>query len=79
MGLRRLRARLDQLQGEANLTLDDARDLLADFQDGFGVTISVDAKELQTIIKQLLVGNMVGKIKLPFEFHIDPTKDSTHV
>lgn len=39
MGLRRLRARLDQVQGNANLTINDARDLVLDLQDGFGVKI----------------------------------------
>lgn len=39
MGLRRLRGRLDQLQGNANDTMQIAQDLLADLKDGVGVRV----------------------------------------
>lgn len=38
MGLPRLRRRLDSLQGQASQTMGMAQDLLADLQDGLGVT-----------------------------------------
>ncbi len=41
MGLRRLRGRLDQLQGNANATLGLAQALLAELQDGFDVELEV--------------------------------------
>ena len=38
MAFRRLRGRLDQMQGEVNFTLGMAQDLLEDAADGLGVT-----------------------------------------
>jgi hypothetical protein len=54
MGLRRLRGRLDQLQGEANATMGMAQALLAELQDGFGVEIEVAphaGKQLLELLK----------------------------
>jgi len=76
MGLGRLRGRLDQLQGEANLTLDDARDLLADFQDGFGLKLVVDAARLRPLLKELFMGSSVDQIELPIVLKIDPSVDT---
>jgi phage gp37-like protein len=73
MGLRRLRGRLDQIQGSANLTLQDARDLLADLQDGFGVTVQVDANAMKTLMDMFLAGK---ECKLPLTIKIDPTIDT---
>lgn len=73
MGLKRLRGRLDQIQGSANLTLQDARDLLADLQDGFGVTITVDANAAKTMMDMFLGGK---ECKLPLTIKIDPTIDT---
>ena len=42
MGLRRLRNRLDQLQGSANFTMQEARALLDDVGDGVGVKLVID-------------------------------------
>ena len=79
MGLRRLRGRLDQLQGEANLTMAQAQALLAvaealveDLADGVGITVNVDAGAAKTIM-----GIMLGKAgKLPLSVQIDPTVDT---
>lgn len=54
MGVRRLRGRLDQLQGNANATLGMAQALLAELQDGFAVEIEItpDAgRQLLDILK----------------------------
>ena len=77
MGLRRLRSRLDSLQGAANVTLQDARDLLADLQDGFSVTLVIDAEAARVIFMSLLKGEkMEGKITLPISLKIDPSVDT---
>jgi hypothetical protein len=71
MGLRRLRGRLDQLQGEANHTMGLAQDLIADLQDGFGVTITVDDDAVKKLMKILL--GFPGE--LPLRIKIDPKVD----
>jgi hypothetical protein len=73
MGLKRLRGRLDQVQGAANLTLQDARDLVADLQDGIGITIHVDANAVKTLMDMFLAGK---ECKLPLTIKIDPTVDT---
>jgi hypothetical protein len=78
MGLRRLRGRLDQVQGEANETMALAQDLLADLKDGFGITASIDAVKLQSLVKSLLVGNAIGTFELPITLKIDPSVDTEH-
>lgn len=72
MGLRRLRARVDQVHGAANDTLGMAQDLLADLQDGFGVSVTVDAHAAKTLVDMILAGKACT---LPFHIKIDPTKD----
>ena len=76
MGLRRLRQRLDQVQGAANLTLQDARDLVEDLRDGFGVTLELDVDKAKEIFRMALVGGAAGKITLPLTVKIDPTVDT---
>jgi len=76
MGLRRLRGRLDQLQGNANFTLAEAQALIADLQDGFGLKIVVDAGKIRPLLNQLLVGNSEGPVELPLTIKIDPTIDT---
>ena len=79
MGLRRLRARLDQLQSNANFTMAQAQELISiakaltdDLQDGVGVTINVDANAAKT-----LMGLVMGKAgTLPISVQVDPTIDS---
>lgn len=39
MGFRRLHGRLDQVQGHANVTMDDVQALVADCRDGVGVKV----------------------------------------
>ena len=56
MGLRRLRGRLDQVQGTANQTMAMAQDLIADLRDGVGVTISLDEGAAKTLAMMLLKG-----------------------
>ena len=73
MGLRRLRGRLDQLQGNANFTMAMAQDLLADLQDGFGVTVSIDKNAARTILTHLLKGL---ECDLPIRIKVDPTVDA---
>jgi hypothetical protein len=72
MGLRRLRGRLDQVQGEANETMALAQALLADLADGFGVTVTVDAGAVKTLTDMLLAGK---ECKLPLRITIDPEID----
>lgn len=75
MGLRRLRGRLDQLQGKANWTMDDARALIAEaseflkqLEDGVGITAVVDAGAARTLARLLL-----GKGgTVPIKVVIDP-------
>ena len=71
MGFRRLRGRLDQLQGEANYTMQVAQDLIADMQDGFGVTIHLDEHAIKAMFK-LLKGEAGD---LPLTIKIDPSMD----
>ena len=79
MGIRKLRGRLDQLQGKANLTMDDAReligiakDLVDDLTDGIGVTVHVDEGAAKTVL-----GLVMGKAgDLPLTVQIDPTFDT---
>ena len=72
MGLRRLRNRLDQLQGEANQTMALAQDLISDLQDGFGVTIEMDENAAQALM-DVFTGK--GR-KIPVTIKIDPKIDS---
>lgn len=72
MGLRRLRGRLDQLQGEANQTMGLAQDLIADLQDGFGVRIAFDPKVFWDAWAKLRAGE---KFDLPISVRIDPKVD----
>jgi hypothetical protein len=76
MGLRRLRARLDQVQGNANLTMADIQALVDDLSDGFGVTAILDADKTKAIFTGLMTGMLQGKIELPISFVIDPTIDT---
>jgi len=72
MGLRRLRGRLDQVQGEANETMALAQALMADLADGFGVTVTVDAGAVKTLTDMFLAGK---ECKLPLRITIDPSVD----
>jgi len=71
MGLRRLRNRLDQVQGEANETMAMAQDLLADFKDGFGITLELDENAAQALM-DVFTGK--GR-KIPVTIKIDPSVD----
>lgn len=73
MGLRRLRGRLDQIQGEANETMAFAQALLADLADGVGVKIHVDANAVKTLMDMFLAGK---ECDLPFTVKVDPTVDT---
>jgi hypothetical protein len=77
MGLRRLRGRLDQVQGEANLTLDDIRALVEDLHDGFGLSVEVDAAKLMDMLNKLMTGVSVpDKFTIPLTLKVDPTIDN---
>jgi hypothetical protein len=73
VGLRRLRARLDQVQGEANHTMGLAQDLIADLQDGFGVRVSLDADAVSKLFKAF---TSQSGCDLPFTIKVDPTIDT---
>ena len=70
---RRLRNRLDHIEGDADHTMAIARDLLADFQDGFGVTVEIDEDATKKLIALLFKGQAGS---LPLKIKIDPTIDS---
>lgn len=72
MGLRRLRARLDQLQGNANNTMGLVQDLVADLQDGFGVTLHLEPHALKKLYAAFM--NEEGA-DLPLTVKIDPAVD----
>lgn len=72
MGLRRLRARLDQLQGKGNQTMDLVQDLVADLKDGFGVTVHLEPHALAKLYKAIT--NEEGA-DLPITIKIDPAVD----
>jgi hypothetical protein len=76
MGLRRLRGRLDQLQGNANQTMAWAQDLIADVTDGVGITVEVDTVAAAKIFNDILAGKLTGKVQLPLTVKIDPTVDT---
>jgi hypothetical protein len=75
MGLRRLRGRLDQVQGHANASLAAADDLLADLRDGVGITLRLDGDKLRELLRDLMYGKQSGPIDLPLTVVIDPTVD----
>jgi hypothetical protein len=76
MGLRRLRGRLDSLQGQASATMAIAQDLLADVKDGVGVTIEFDLAKTAELLNQLMGGKLPGKFELPVTIKVDPTVDT---
>lgn len=71
MGLRRLRGRLDQMQGEANTTLGMAQALLAELQDGFAVEFEL-TPDAGVQLLHLLKGEG-GKI--PVKMRVVPDED----
>jgi hypothetical protein len=73
MALRRLRARLDQVQGNANHTMGLAQDLIADLQDGFGLTITLDDGAATKLFHAVTSGKAC---ELPIRIKIDPTIDT---
>lgn len=73
MGLRRLRSRLDQLQGNANNTMGLVQDLVADLQDGFGVTLHMEPHALAKLYKAIT--NEEGA-DLPLTIKVDPAVDT---
>lgn len=73
MGLRRLRARLDQLQGNANNTMGLVQDLVADLQDGFGVMLHLEPHALKKLYAAFM--NEEGA-DLPITVKIDPAVDA---
>lgn len=75
MGLRRLRNRIDQLQGEANETMGLAQDLLADLKDGFGVRIVFDTGKATELFAGLFNGTLSGPVELPLTIRIVPEED----
>lgn len=75
MGFRKLRGRLDQVQGNANETMALAQDLLADLKDGFGVRIVVDQEKATEIFLGLFNGTLAGPIELPLTIRIVPEED----
>ena len=72
MGLRRLRARLDQLQGNANDTMGLAQALIEDLKDGFGLTITLDDEAGAKLLHAVTSGKAC---ELPIRIKIDPTVD----
>lgn len=78
MAFRRLRGRLDHLEGDANQTMAAARALIADLRDGFRVRLKVRitgplVKFLWALGKALLTGKEPDWAKefpdgLPLEF-----------
>ena len=73
MGLRRLRGRLDQLQGNANFTMAEIQALVEDLQDGFGVEIDIDEGAATKLAQILLSGKAAT---LPFRVRIVPEIDT---
>lgn len=80
MGLRRLRGRLDQLQGNANFTMAQAqelialaKDLLDDLKDGIGISAQLEDNAARTLMGMVLKGRG-GKI--PMTVEVDPTYDT---
>lgn len=72
MGLRRLRSRLNQLQGNANDTMALAQDLIADLKDGVGLTIHLEPHALAKLYQAIT--NEEGA-DLPITIKIDPAVD----
>lgn len=69
MGLRRLRGRLDAVQGDAHNTLAALRDLFADLQDGVSI-------KLVNTSEGTILDFLSGKIKiLPLKVIVDPSDD----
>lgn len=73
MGLRRLRARLDGGEAKFHNTMDVIQDLVADLQDGFGITIHVEPHVLAKLYQA--IRNEEGA-DLPITIKIDPTVDA---
>lgn len=72
MGLRRLRARLDGGEAKFHNTMDVIHDLVADLQDGFGVTLHLEPHALKKLYAAFM--NEEGA-NLPLTIKIDPAVD----
>ncbi len=73
MGFRRLRGRLDQMQGRANSVADLVTDLVLDLKDGFGIKIVRGEKSPVTAIWDFVRG--VDK-ELDLFVLVDPKEDA---
>lgn len=73
MGLRRLRARLDGGEVKFHNTMDVIQDLVADLQDGFGVTLHLEPHALKKLDAAFM--NEEGA-DLPITVKIDPAVDA---
>ena len=73
MGLRRLRSRLDSLQGQASQTMALAQDLIADLKDGVGITIHLEPHALKKLYAAFM--NEEGA-DLPLTIKVDPAVDT---
>jgi hypothetical protein len=71
MGMRRLRGRLDQLQGQAASTMDMAQALLEELRDGFAVEFEL-TPDAGVQLLHLLKGEG-GKI--PVKMRVVPEED----
>jgi len=77
---RRLRGRLNQLQGAANQTMSETRQLISlvdalvdDIQDGFAVNLVIPPGSVEAFVKDMIAGE--GG-KLPIQIQVDPTVDT---
>jgi hypothetical protein len=64
------------VQGEANDTMALAKALIADLQDGFGVSVEFDSVAASKIFHDLITGKLVGKVTLPLLIKVDPAVDA---
>jgi hypothetical protein len=72
MGLRRLRNRLDQLQGRGNEVADAVQDLVADIQEGVEVKVVVNVALLRTLMTGFWQGKGPETFELPITLKIVP-------
>lgn len=76
MGMRRLRGRLDQLQGEANVTMEKIQILADEFLDGFTIEVELKMTEsLREFISNAVRASVVGgdvafPLTLPIACHL---------
>jgi len=79
---KRLQARANRLLDRGEFTASQAqelvaacKDLVADIQDGVGVSIEIDTDKLLPVMMDIITSKATGKVVLPLRLVVDPSVD----